>query len=112
MKIIVEQTGTVTILRPQGDIRVGEGDVALRGTLKEQLEQGKNRIVLDLAAVRFLDSAGLGELVASLKRVREAQGDMKIANVNQRVSDALHVTQLVRVLDIYKDVSEAIAAFV
>ncbi|RMG47555.1 MAG: anti-sigma factor antagonist [Acidobacteria bacterium] len=111
MKISVDQTGKVTILRPQGAVRVGEGDVALRNVVKEQLDQGRKLIVLDMESVSFLDSAGLGELVAALKRVREAGGDLKIAHVSQRVSDALHVTQLTRVLDVYKDVTEAIASF-
>jgi len=112
MKITVEQMGKVTVIRPHGAIRVSEGDEALKKVVQEQLDQQRKLLVLDLQSVSFLDSAGLGELVASLKRVREAGGDLKIARVNQRVSDALHVTQLTRVLDVFKDISEAIASFV
>ncbi len=68
--------------------------------------------MLDLGEVRYLDSAGLGELVATLKRVREAGGELRICGVNRRVDDAFHVTQLVRVLEIYKYRSDAISAFV
>jgi anti-sigma B factor antagonist len=112
MKMSVEEHGNVVIVSPQGDVKVGEGDVALRDTIQRYLGEGRTRFVLDLGEVRFMDSAGLGELVASLKRVREAGGDLKVAQANQRISDALHVTQLVRVLDVYAEVAEAIAAFV
>ncbi len=112
MNIGVREHGKVVIIVPEGDIKVGEGDIALRETVQRQLDEARQRIVLDLAQVRFMDSAGLGELVASLKRVRDAGGGLKVANVNQRISDALTVTQLVRVLDIYGSVEEAIASFV
>lgn len=111
MDITVEKKGTVTVIKPHGDIRVGQGDVALQKTYQEQLSAGERLFVLDLSDVKFLDSAGLGELVATLKRVRQAGGDLKISSVNQRVSDALHVTQLVKILDVYEDQAAALAAF-
>jgi anti-sigma B factor antagonist len=112
MKINVEQHGKIVIVSPRGDIKIGEGDVALRNSFREQLEAGQRKFVLDLEGVRYLDSAGLGELVATLKRVRESDGELRICNVNQRVNDAFHVTQLVRVLDIYGSRDEAISSFV
>lgn len=112
MKIDFDHQGRVTILRPHGDIRVGEGDVALRKSFESHLEEGQRLFVLNLKGVRFIDSAGLGELVASLKRVREKEGDLKLAEVNKRVSDALVVTQLVKILDVYATESEAVSAFV
>ncbi len=111
MKVDVREHGDVVIVAPEGDIKVGEGDIALREAIQTQLAEGRERLVLDLVRVRFMDSAGLGELVASLKRVREGGGSLKVAGVNQRITDALTVTQLVRVLDIYPDVDAAIAAF-
>ncbi len=112
MNIQVEDHGKVCIISPQGDISVGEGDVALRESVQVQTERGCSRIVLNLEGVRYMDSAGIGELVACLKRVREAGGDLKVCSVNQRVSDAFHALQLVKILGIYKDSEEAIASFV
>ena len=112
MEIGVEKKGKITILKPRGDIRVGEGDVILRNAFQAQLDEGGGLFVLNLRDVRFIDSAGLGELVASLKRVREADGDLKLAQVNKRVSEALVVTQLIKIVDVYDSESEAIAAFV
>ena len=112
MKIHTEEHGKIMIVAPEGDIRIGEGDVAMRETFRRLLDEGHRKFVLDLSNVRYLDSAGLGELVATLKRVREVGGALHICGVNQRVDEAFHVTQLVRVLDIYKDRTEAISAFV
>lgn len=112
MKISVEEHGKVTIVVPEGDIKIGDGDVALRNSFRTQLDAGKKLFVLDLGAVRYLDSAGLGELVATLKRVKDSGGELRICSVNQRVDDAFHVTQLVRVLDIYRGRDEAMASFV
>lgn len=111
MKMEVRERGGIVIVSPEGDIKVGEGDIALREAVQQQIVSGKNQVVLDLAKVRFMDSAGLGELVASLKRVREAGGQLKVAAVNQRITDALTITLLIRVLDIYDDVDGALASF-
>jgi len=111
MKIGVEKKGNVSILKPHGDIRVGEGDIALRKAFQTQVDEGGKLFVLNLKNVRFVDSAGLGELVASLKRVRETGGDMKLAEVNQRVADALVVTQLVKILDVYETEADAMGAY-
>ncbi len=112
MKLETVHQGRVTILRPHGDIKIGEGDVALKEAIRKELEAGQRHFVLNLEGVRFMDSAGLGELVANLKRVREAGGDLKVCGANQRISDAFHVTQLVKVLEIYPTEQEAIASFV
>ena len=111
MKIEVHEEGDIVIVAPEGDIKVGEGDIALREAILKQIEAGQQKLVLDLGNVRFMDSAGLGELVVSLRRVHEAGGAMRIAAVNQRITDALTVTQLVRVLDIYPDIDAAVTAF-
>lgn len=107
----VEHRGAVTVIRAPQDIKLGEGDVALRQTVNEQLTQGRRQLLLDLSAVRFMDSSGIGAVVAVLKRVSEAGGRLKICRVNPRVSDVLSVTRLERVLEIYEDEKEALAAF-
>lgn len=112
MKMSTEEHGRVTVIIPEGDIKIGEGDVLLRNTFRTQIEAGKKLYILDLSNVRYLDSAGLGELVASLKRVKEVGGELRICGVNQRVDDAFRVTQLVRVLDIYRSREDAMASFV
>jgi len=112
MKIHVEMQGKICTVIPDGDIKLGEGDLALRDTIHRQLATGCSRFVLNLAKVRFMDSAGLGEVVACLKRVRESGGDLKLAGLNQRVTDLFTLTKLIAIFDVYADERAAIAAFV
>jgi len=111
MKIDVKMAGNVCAIAPLGDIRLGEGDLALRDQIHKQLENGCHKIVLDLSNVRFMDSAGIGEVVACLKRVREAGGDLKICGLNQRITDLFTLTKLIAIFDSYPDEKQAVAAF-
>ncbi len=111
MKIQVEMRGNVCTVSPQGDIRLGEGDLVLRDTIHKQLEAGHTKLVLNLANVRFMDSAGIGEIVACLKRVREGGGDLKLASLNQRITDLFTLTKLISIFDVYSDEGAAVAAY-
>lgn len=111
MKIEVENAGNVCTVTPLGDIRLGEGDLVLRDTIHKQLEAGATRIVLNLANVRFMDSAGIGEIVACLKRVREAGGDLKLASLNQRITDLFTLTKLISIFEVYPNQQAAVSAF-
>ncbi|MDQ7006954.1 MAG: STAS domain-containing protein [Acidobacteriota bacterium] len=112
MKIGVHHLDRVCVLEPQGQIVHPEGGRGLRDVFREEVENGQRRFVLDMAGVPYIDSAGVGELVASLKKVREAGGDIKYAAVSQRVSDTLLLLGLVEILEIHASREEAIAAFV
>lgn len=112
MKIQVEKKGKVCTVAPLGDIKLGEGDLVLRDEIHRQLAAGCNMFVLNLSHVRFMDSAGLGEVVACLKRVREAGGDLKLAGLSQRVTDLFTLTKLMQIFDVYADERGAIAAFI
>lgn len=67
-------------------------------------------VVVDLAAVDFLDSAGMGSLIALLKRVSERRGDMKVACLQKKVRMVFEITRAYKVFDIYDQVDEAIKA--
>ena len=111
MEIGVERRGEVTVLRPRGELKVGGPDLVLRAAFDRAIEQGTRRIVLDLGEVHFVDSSGLGEMVAALKKLRAGHGDLKLASANRRVAETLRIKQLVRVLEIHEDAAGAVAAF-
>jgi anti-sigma B factor antagonist len=111
MEIGVERRGEVTVLHPRGELKVGGPDLVLRAAFDRAIEQGSRRIVLDLGEVHFVDSSGLGEMVAALKKLRAGHGDLKLAAANRRVTETLRITQLVRVLEIHPDAAGAVAAF-
>jgi anti-sigma B factor antagonist len=79
----------------------------LRTAIDESLHAGKPRIVVDLTGVTFIDSSGLGALIAGLRKAREASGDVRIAGVGPQVATVLKLTNLDRVLRAYASVDEA-----
>jgi anti-sigma B factor antagonist len=112
MKMVAEQHGKVTILRPQGNLTIGEGDVILRETLQEQLKAGHLHLVLDMKAVKYVDSAGLGELVASLKRTKDAGGNLKLSGLNESVHNLMVLTKLMQIFEIHDTDVDAVSSFV
>lgn len=96
----------VTVIRPQGrlDMRVAPD---IRQGLAELARTGNARMVLDLEAVSFIDSSGLGAIISGLKSAREAGGDLRIARPNQQVRLVLQLTTLDRVLKPHSSVEEA-----
>ncbi len=91
----------------------GEVDVATVPRMREQLHtlvaQGDNRIVVDLDAVDFLDSTGLGVLVGALKRVRSSGGDLQLICTQPRIRKVFEVTGLTKVFTIHDTLDEAVA---
>jgi anti-sigma B factor antagonist len=79
----------------------------LKSTIEDVVDRGSSRVVVDLSAVSFMDSSGLGALIASLKRARQAQGDLRIAGVNDQVGTVLKLTNLDRVLRPFDSVEAA-----
>lgn len=80
----------------------------LKTAINEAVEAGRTRVVIDLADVGFMDSSGLGVLIAGLKRARQDGGDLRITGVTQQVATVLQLTNLDRVLQSYADAEEAL----
>ena len=123
MAITVREAGDVRVLELAGEFDLGGAGLGhaldLRGnrledlssTLKGLLDQGFPRIVLDLSRVAFLDSAGLGELVACLKRARQAGGDVRLLCPSRRVRELFELTALNLIFQSFDDEGEALASF-
>ncbi len=113
MKINVQEFESgVVVIKPQGQLVHPGGDVLLRDTFRAEVDKGQKLFVIDMSGVPFVDSAGMGELVACLKRAKEAGGDMKLASLSQRVSDTLMLLGLAEILDTFATAEEAIASYV
>lgn len=111
MKANTRDVGKVTIIDLNGKITIGKGDLILRESIDGALKGGKTRLLLNLANVTYMDSAGIGELVACFKRVREKEGIMKLVNPEGRVQDLLALTKLDEYFETYHSESEALASF-
>ena len=111
LQIIEKETSGVTVLALSGRITLGDESNQLRTKIKDILGQGMKRLVLDLGNVSYIDSAGLGTLVAGYTSAQSQGASMKLANLTKRFREQLHVTKLVTVFEVYESVDAAVKSF-
>jgi anti-sigma B factor antagonist len=111
LNISERHVGDLTILDMDGKITIGEGSVALRTAIRRLLEEGKKKILLNLAKVGYIDSSGIGELVSSYTAINKEGGELKLLNLTQKLQDLLTITKLLTVFDVYESEEEALAGF-
>ena len=105
------QAGDVTILDLTGEVRIGEGSVALRDSIRNLADQGKKKVLLNLAGVKYIDSSGIGELIANYTTISRQGGQLKLLKLTDRVQNLLVITKLLTVFDSYEDEAEALKSF-
>ncbi len=111
MKASVRQAEGVTIVDLSGRIKLGEGSSTLRETVKDLLAKGQKNILLNLAEISYIDSSGIGELVAAFTSVRKQGGELKLLHLTRKVHDLLQITKLYTVFDVKDDEAAALKAF-
>jgi anti-sigma B factor antagonist len=112
LNIRERQAGDVTVLDLEGKITIGEGSVSLRSAIRRLLEEGKKKILLNLAGVSYVDSSGIGELVASYTSVVNKEGgQLKLLKLTQKIQDLLAITKLLTVFDVYEEETSALSSF-
>jgi anti-sigma B factor antagonist len=107
-----KKVGEIGVLSLSGRLLLGEDCAVLHEAIRQQLSDGTSKLVINLAACTYVDSAGLGELVSGLAAARKTGGDMKLSNLSKRVGDLLRVTHLYKVFDVRDEEKAALAAFV
>ena len=105
------QAGDVTILDLRGEVRIGEGSIALRDAIRQLADTGKKKLLLNLAGVSYIDSSGIGELIANYTTVSRQGGQLKLLKLTDRVQNLLVITKLLTVFDAYEDEAEALKSF-
>jgi anti-sigma B factor antagonist len=111
MSITTREVSHVTIVDITGRITLGDETGQLRDTIRQLLVDGKKKIILNLAQVDYIDSSGVGELVAGFTAVRNAGGELKLLSLTKKVHDIVQVTKLYTVFDIKDDEFTAIKSF-
>ena len=111
MKINVRNVGNVAVVDLSGKITIGEGDILLRDKIQELLESGKKNLLLNMEKVSYMDSAGIGELVACYKRAREKNGTVKLLKASGKVADLLQLTKLQEVFETFENEKDALGSF-
>lgn len=110
LKLTTRTQDGILIVDCSGRIVFGEESSLLRETVKKAIGQN-NRIILNLKDISYIDSGGLGTLVALRTTAQNAGGTIKLENLTKRVVDLLQVTKLVTVFDLYDSEAEAIESF-
>ena len=105
------QAGDVTILDMTGDVRIGEGAISLRDSIRTLADQGKKKVLLNLAGVKYMDSTGVGELIANYTTIKRQGGQLKLLNLTDRIQNLLVITKLLTVFDSYDNEAEALKSF-
>jgi anti-sigma B factor antagonist len=111
MKIEERAVDGVTILDLQGKMLIGEGDELLREKINNLVENGTQKIVLNLEDVPYVDSAGLGEIVRCYTTVSRKGGTLKLLNLTKRIKDLLSITKLLTVFETHDTEEEAVKSF-
>jgi len=111
MQIEERNVGDVVILDLKGKITLGEGDELLKDKVNSLVNQGHKKIILNLADVPYIDSAGLGEVVRTYTTVSRQGGSLKLLNLTKRITDLLSITKLLTVFETFDAETEAIRSF-
>jgi anti-sigma B factor antagonist len=105
------QAGDVTILDMSGSVRMGEGAISLRNSIRGLNDEGKRKILLNLAGVKNIDSSGIGELIANYTTISRDGGQLKLLNLTDKIQNLLVITKLLTVFDSYDNEAEALNSF-
>ena len=111
MHIDERSAGDVTVLDLKGRMTMGEGDELPKDKVNSLILQGRKKLVLNLADVPYVDSAGLGEIVRTYTTVTKQGGNLKLANLTKRITDLLSITKLLTVFDTYDSEADAVRSF-
>jgi anti-sigma B factor antagonist len=103
--------GDVTVIDASGRITLGEGSSAFRDKIKELVNAGNKKIVVNMAGVSYIDSSGIGELVSGYTTVTNQGGGLKLVNLGKRIQDLLQITKLYTVFETFDDEAAAIRSF-
>jgi len=111
MQIVERTNGGVIVLDLKGKITLGEGDELLKDKVNSLVNQGHRKIVLNLAEVPYIDSAGLGEIVRTYTTVSRQGGSLKLLGLTKRITDLLSITKLLTVFETFDSESDAVRSF-
>jgi anti-sigma B factor antagonist len=111
MQIEERAVGDVMVLDLKGRITLGEGDELLKDKVNSLINQGQKKLVLNLADVPYIDSAGLGEIVRTYTTVSRQGGSLKLLNLTKRITDLLSITKLLTVFETFDSEADAVKSF-
>ncbi len=111
MKVLKERKGDVAVFRLRGTLMGGPDSQVLEDALAETLEEGLSNVLVDMSDISWVNSTGLGILIAGHRKVTAEGGALKLLHVSKRIESILMVTKLNTLFDSYDDEAEAISGF-
>jgi len=103
--------GDISVVEVVGRITLGEGSNALRDTVGDLVTRNQKKILLNLQAVAYVDSSGIGELVAAYSSVTRSGGQFRLSNLTKRVKDLLRISRHDLLFDIHEEEASAVESF-
>lgn len=111
MQIKENVKGDVAVLQLKGNMMDVPDTTKLRESVHSLLDEDFRKIVIDLGGVKWVNSSGLGALISAFSSVRNKGGDLRLANVTEKLESLFVVTQLVKVFKTYETVDRAVASY-
>jgi len=111
MEFDLRENGDVSILVASGQLTAAGNDEDFREAIDTLLAAERIKILVDFRKVAYMDSQGIGELLASRKTVEKFGGSLKILSPSKRVEDSLSITRLLPTFEVYEDEEDAVASF-
>jgi anti-sigma B factor antagonist len=111
LKIELRKVRDIQILDCSGRITLGEGTMSIRNTVRDLVQSGEKKIVLNLGGVTYIDSSGVGELVSTYTTVANHGGQLVLLNLTKKIRDLLAITKLLTVFEVFDSELVVIARF-
>ena len=111
MKLTSREMSDVMVLEPKGKIMGGPDATLLHDQLHDFIDHGKKNVIIDLSKVDWMNSTGLGILISGLTTLRNNEGELKLANVTEKIQSLLTITKLITVFECFDSLDEAVASF-
>lgn len=111
MKISEREAGDITILDIEGRIMFGDGEENFREAVTRMIDAGRVKLVLNMAEVPYIDSAGISQLVRTFVTAGKMGGRMKLLHLTKRVRELLNITRLLTVWEAYESEEDAVGSF-
>jgi len=111
LQLTVREAGPVTVVDLSGLLRMGSESTELHKLVRQCLDDGKKKIVFNCSQLEYIDSFGVGEIVAAFSSVKKGEGALKLACLSQFLNDVLRATRLLTILEVHDTEEAAVASF-
>ena len=111
MNVKIDEKYNAVVLELKGKLMGGPFMQEMNETLHKFIDEGKKNVVIDLGGVSFVSSSGIGILISAYTTMKNNGGNLKIANISDKVKGLLSITKLDSIFEQYSEVDEALKSF-